>query len=255
MQRCGRQLLFFSCSFHLLVYQMYFSSVLAVLRTRLARLALKQSMNALQKLTLARSTLAATMATKRKTGQTLSLKGSVKTVTDFFEYSVNSCVFPPRLARAVAASHTLSHSYSILYQRGIYPPEDFKMVKKYGLTLFTSADESLERYVSSVMKQVQSESQLVPSSFPIHLLTPVAPAAWMMAGKLDSLALIIMSRETREVVERWQFDIEVEEPPTVTAEGGKAKENEACVPSVLGTAEVRPADTPLAAFADRKERH
>lgn len=31
------------------------------------------------------------------------------------------------------------------------------MVKKYGLTLFTSADESLERYIQSVMKQVQGE--------------------------------------------------------------------------------------------------
>lgn len=35
----------------------------------------------------------------------------------------------------------------------------------------------------------------------------------MMAGKLDSLALILMTRETREVVERWQFDIEIEDPP------------------------------------------
>ncbi|ORY73254.1 HORMA domain protein [Leucosporidium creatinivorum] len=115
------------------------------------------------------------MATKRKTGQVLSLKGSVKMVSEFFEYSVNS----------------------ILYQRGIYPPEDFKMVKKYGLTLFTSADESLEAYIQSVMKQVQ---------------------AWILAGKLDSLALILMTRETREVVERWQFDIEVEEPPEVGKE-------------------------------------
>lgn len=48
-------------------------------------------------------------------------------------------------------------SPSILYQRGIYPPEDFKMVKKYGLTLFTSADESLESYIQSVMKQVNGE--------------------------------------------------------------------------------------------------
>ncbi|GAA6050911.1 hypothetical protein JCM3770_002531 [Rhodotorula araucariae] len=119
------------------------------------------------------------MATKRKQGQTLSLKGSTKIVTEFFEYSVNT----------------------ILYQRGVYPPEDFKQVKKYGLTLFTSADEALERYVQNVMKQVQT---------------------WILAGKLDSLALIIMNRDTREVVERWQFDIHVEEPP---AEGA-AKENE-----------------------------
>ncbi|GAA5911178.1 hypothetical protein JCM6882_006599 [Rhodosporidiobolus microsporus] len=122
------------------------------------------------------------MATKRKQSQTLSLKGSTKIVTEFFEYSVNS----------------------ILYQRGIYPPEDFKQVKKYGLTLFTSADEALEQYVGSVMKQVQT---------------------WILAGKLDSLALIIMNRDTREVVERWQFDIQVEEPPAAgAAEGGKENE-------------------------------
>lgn len=30
------------------------------------------------------------MATKRKQSQTLSLKGSTKIVTEFFEYSVNS---------------------------------------------------------------------------------------------------------------------------------------------------------------------
>lgn len=32
------------------------------------------------------------MATKRKQSQTLSLKGSTKIVTEFFEYSVNSSV-------------------------------------------------------------------------------------------------------------------------------------------------------------------
>ncbi|GAA5962479.1 hypothetical protein JCM3765_004311 [Sporobolomyces pararoseus] len=127
------------------------------------------------------------MATKRKQSQTLSLKGSTKIVTEFFEYSVNS----------------------ILYQRGIYPPEDFKQVKKYGLTLFTSADEALEKYVQNVMKQVQ---------------------AWILAGKLDSLALIIMNRDTREVVERWQFDIQVEEPPAESS----SKENSASEPSTGG---------------------
>ncbi|GAA6014216.1 hypothetical protein JCM10207_006135 [Rhodosporidiobolus poonsookiae] len=137
------------------------------------------------------------MATKRKQAQTLSLKGSTKIVTEFFEYSVNS----------------------ILYQRGIYPPEDFKQVKKYGLTLFTSADEALEQYVSSVMKQVQT---------------------WILAGKLDSLALIIMNRDTREVVERWQFDIQVEEPPAEGAAGGKENEG----PSAAAPLKAKPEKTP-----------
>jgi len=47
--------------------------------------------------------------------------------------------------------------FSILYQRGIYPPDDFKMVKKYGLTLFTSADEALESYIQQVMKKSQGK--------------------------------------------------------------------------------------------------
>lgn len=90
------------------------------------------------------------------------------------------------------------------------------MVKKYGLTLFTSADESLEAYIQSVMKQVQGE--LLQSDFRKRELTRALLPAWILAGKLDSLALILMTRETREVVERWQFDIEVEEPPEVGKE-------------------------------------
>jgi mitotic spindle assembly checkpoint protein MAD2 len=54
----------------------------------------------------------------------------------------------------------------------------------------------------------------------------------MLAGKLDSLALIIMNRDTREVVERWQFDVHVEEVPvggTTAGAGEEGKENDGCV--------------------------
>ena len=43
---------------------------------------------------------------KREQKRAIKLQGSTKLVTELFEYSVNS----------------------ILYQRGIYPPEDFKCV-------------------------------------------------------------------------------------------------------------------------------
>ncbi|SCV67451.1 BQ2448_5062 [Microbotryum intermedium] len=105
---------------------------------------------------------------RSKQNQVLSIKGSTKICTEFFEYSVNN----------------------ILYQRGIYPPDDFKLVKKYGLSLWTCVDESLERYIQNVMKQVST---------------------WMLGGQLESLALVIMDRETREVVERWRFDVEIED--------------------------------------------
>jgi len=33
---------------------------------------------------------------------------------------------------------------------------------------------------------------------------------WMLAKKISKLVLVISSKETREVLERWQFDVEVE---------------------------------------------
>ncbi|KAG0657716.1 Mitotic spindle checkpoint component mad2 [Rhodotorula mucilaginosa] len=147
------------------------------------------------------------MATKRKQSQTLSLKGSTKIVTEFFEYSVNS----------------------ILYQRGVYPPEDFKQVKKYGLTLFTSVDEALERGKSP--RTISSEGGQTEEN----------EDSWILAGKLDSLALIIMNRDTREVVERWQFDVQVEEPPEAAAAAGASsgKENQGPTPAA-GQAPAKP---------------
>lgn len=51
------------------------------------------------------------MATKQatRTSQAITLKGSTQMVTEFFEYSVNS----------------------ILYQRGVYPSDDFKWVQEH----------------------------------------------------------------------------------------------------------------------------
>ncbi|KAL8286495.1 hypothetical protein RQP46_004512 [Phenoliferia psychrophenolica] len=112
---------------------------------------------------------------KRDQKRAIKLQGSTKLVTELFEYSVNS----------------------ILYQRGIYPPEDFKFVKKYGLTLLTTSDDRLEAYIRKVMDQVQT---------------------WILAGNISRLVMAIISKETRETIERWQFDINVEDVP---GKGGK----------------------------------
>ena len=45
--------------------------------------------------------------------------------------------------------------FSILYQRGIYPPENFKREQKYGLTLLVTDDEQLKEYISNVLTQVK----------------------------------------------------------------------------------------------------
>ena len=62
-------------------------------------------------------------------------------------------------------SHTRFHhtrtdsapGHRILYQRAIYPPEDFKLVKKYGLTLLTTVDDNLERYLKTIVDQIRCE--------------------------------------------------------------------------------------------------
>ncbi|KAL1923488.1 uncharacterized protein VTP21DRAFT_8468 [Calcarisporiella thermophila] len=96
----------------------------------------------------------------------ITLRGSLQIVVEFFEYSVNS----------------------ILFQRAIYPPEDFKMVKKYGLNMLVTSDDALKSYLKQIITQLDT---------------------WLTAQKISKLVLAVMSKETRQVLERWQFDIHV----------------------------------------------
>ena len=76
----------------------------------------------------------------------ITLKGSVDIVTEFFKYSVNN----------------------ILYQRGVYPPESFKRVPMYGLSLYMTEDPKLSEYLQNVLQQLESKILLFPIS--LHLL-------------------------------------------------------------------------------------
>ena len=62
---------------------------------------------------------------------------------------------------------------SILYQRGIYPPESFMPVAKYGLSILVSADEGLKTYLVQVLRQVSGASlhSFIHSFSFIHLLS------------------------------------------------------------------------------------
>ena len=63
----------------------------------------------------------------------ITLKGSAQTVSEFFQFGVNN----------------------ILYQRGVYPPEAFETKKQYGLSLWQTTEESLSRYLTSVLGQAK----------------------------------------------------------------------------------------------------
>ncbi len=115
-------------------------------------------------------------STAQATESTITLRGSTDIVVEFFEYSVNS----------------------ILYQRGIYPPEMFKRVSQYGLAMMINSDETLTSYIRNIMKQLDS---------------------WLMEGSVQKLVLIIKGNETGDTLERWVFDCESTGPrPDSTGE-------------------------------------
>ncbi|KAK0250289.1 Mitotic spindle checkpoint component mad2 [Friedmanniomyces endolithicus] len=103
----------------------------------------------------------------------LALKGSSKTVVEFFDYACNT----------------------ILFQRGVYPPEDFTTVKKYGLNMMTSCDDQVKAYIKKIMSQL---------------------SRWMQKAKISKLVVVITSKETGEHVERWQFDVDHTKPYPTT---------------------------------------
>ncbi|EFN52207.1 hypothetical protein CHLNCDRAFT_59761 [Chlorella variabilis] len=79
--------------------------------------------------------------------------------------------------------HALS---SILYQRGIYAPESFEPVKAYGLTVMAVKDVKLTAYLQAVLGQFSE---------------------WLQGGALQKVVLVVTGVASKEVLERWTFDI------------------------------------------------
>lgn len=71
-------------------------------------------------------------ATVQAQKSSISLAGSVATVTEFFGFAVNN----------------------ILYQRAIYPPDSFAQVSKYGLPMMVTTDDPLKKYLGTVLTQL-----------------------------------------------------------------------------------------------------
>lgn len=96
----------------------------------------------------------------------LALKGSSKVVCDYFQFAINN----------------------ILFQRGIYPADDFQTVKKYDLPLLITIDEDIKKYIDQFLTQIKK---------------------WVYGTKLQKLILVIIDKIQGEPVERWEFNLEV----------------------------------------------
>eukprot|EP00943_MAST-04B_sp_MAST-4B-sp1_P008482 g8482.t1 len=108
----------------------------------------------------------------------ITLKGSTAIVTEFFGYSINS----------------------ILYQRGIYPPETFARTQKYGLTMMVTSSPALQEYLNKILGQLSD---------------------WLIGGQVQKIVLAISSVDTQETLERWTFNVETDQN---TLNTGQAQE-------------------------------
>lgn len=127
------------------------------------------------------------------------MRGSTEIVTEFFGYSINS----------------------ILYQRGIYPPETFARVQKYGLSMLVTTDEGLKGYLSSVLAQLSH---------------------WLVKGECQKVVIAISGVETNETLERWTFNVETdnavvdgESKPKQKTQGDIVKEIQSIIRQIVSS--------------------
>merc|ERR1711988_1430681 len=108
-----------------------------------------------------------TQKMSQTTKSQVTLKGSAQMVAEFFNYGINS----------------------ILYQRGIYPPESFSRKQEYGLTILVSNDEKVNAFLKSILSQIKD---------------------WLENRQIHKLVVVLASVETKETLERWEFKVEYE---------------------------------------------
>ncbi|RYR35371.1 hypothetical protein Ahy_A10g050535 isoform A [Arachis hypogaea] len=129
------------------------------------------------------------MAARTVTKDIITLRGSAAIVSEFFGYAANS----------------------ILYNRGVYPEESFVKVKKYGLPMLLTEDEGVKSFIANLTAQLSVKWGLIKLNSILSLcLNYECCKEWLEAGKLQRIVLVIMSKATGEVLERWNFSIETD---------------------------------------------
>lgn len=78
---------------------------------------------------------------------------------------------------------------SILYQRGIYPPETFEPAEHFGMFILMSTDDKIKTFLDTVLTQVEE---------------------WLLQRKVQQVTLVITNVNTKEVLEKWDFRVDYE---------------------------------------------
>ncbi|EGG02276.1 uncharacterized protein MELLADRAFT_38705 [Melampsora larici-populina 98AG31] len=92
---------------------------------------------------------------------------------------------------------------TILFQRSIYDQNDFKMIKKFGLQMMLIEDSNILDYLNKINSQLK---------------------LWLLSGQLSKLVLVIQRKDNGETIERWEFDVTIEETETEDSSNQEPKE-------------------------------
>lgn len=102
------------------------------------------------------------MAVKQQSQNAITLKGSAKLVMDYLSESL-SYISPFRICIPSLNVYIMFFFFhfldfginSILFQRGIYPPESFKTEEHFGLSILVSTDEKIQQFLTPVLSQMK----------------------------------------------------------------------------------------------------
>jgi len=82
---------------------------------------------------------------------------------------------------------------SILYQRGLYPSDTFIQREKYGVPLLVTTNPQLKKYLDIILNQMRK---------------------FLESENVHKIVIVILKLDTKEPVERWQFDVDLEKQQT-----------------------------------------
>ncbi|XP_067613595.1 mitotic spindle assembly checkpoint protein MAD2A [Eurosta solidaginis] len=122
------------------------------------------------------------MSTAQTTKNCITLRGSSQIIVEYLKYGINS----------------------ILFQRGIYPPENFENTQQYGITILMSKDPKIEEFLANVLKQAED---------------------WLAKNMIEKISMVITNAHTKEVLECWDFKMQAELGDGDTSDASKVTSN------------------------------
>lgn len=94
------------------------------------------------------------MSTAQATKNAITLKGSAAIITEYLSKYLHSAEIERKqiLILLISADYGIN---SILFQRGIYPAENFQNHQQYGLTILMSTDDKIQSFLKNVLSQTE----------------------------------------------------------------------------------------------------